>query len=273
MLRGNRWLRRFHAARDDRPTVVFFPHAGGSASFFRPYSEALSAHLNVVCVQYPGRQDRHRESLIDDIDELAERICHETSDMAATAGPDLPPAFFGHSMGAVVAFEVAHRLEKRTGRGPSRLFVSGRRAPSRFGAAGEPVVHLMNDLDVIEHMRRSGATSSQLLAEPDMLRVILPVVRNDYRAIETYRCQPGRRVSCPVSILVGDSDPMCTVDDALAWQEHTAGESDISVFPAGGHFYLAPAHPDVVRVIRHRMTGDRPHSRSVSVLSSRTIDT
>jgi surfactin synthase thioesterase subunit len=240
------WLRRFHPLLGTDQVVVFFPHAGGSASFFHPHTAELAPYVDTLTIQYPGRQDRYRETLIDDIGELAERIYEEV----VSAGVQRP-VFFGHSMGAALAFEVAVRMEERLGRGPERLFLSGRRASS----CGRPheTVHLMGDEGLVAEMLHNGVTDRRLLIDPDILRLILPVVRNDYRAIETYRADPAARVACPVTALVGQGDPKCTVDEAAAWAGHTTGPFDLEVFPEGAHFYLVPHQRDVAEVVRERL--------------------
>ena len=130
------WLRRFHPAADAPVRLVCFPHAGGSASFYFPGSAALADGCDVSALQYPGRQDRRHEPNVDDIGVLADRIAPVLEPLF-----DRPVVFFGHSMGAVLAFEVARRLEAR-GHEPALLFASGRRAPS---TVREENVHQRDD--------------------------------------------------------------------------------------------------------------------------------
>jgi pyochelin biosynthetic protein PchC len=225
---GARWLRRFHPSPGGRARLACFPHAGGSASFYFSLSASLSASTEVLAVQYPGRQDRAADKRVDDIPELADRVRE-----ALEAWTDRPLALFGHSMGAVVAFEVARRLE-RDAVTPVALIASSRRAPSRHR---HETVHLLDDDGLVAALRRLGGTDARLLADEELRRMILPAVRSDYKAIETYRCPAGSRLSCPTTVFVGDSDPMTTLDEARAWSEHTTGRFDLRVFH-GGHFYI-----------------------------------
>jgi surfactin synthase thioesterase subunit len=240
---GDLWIRRFHtdppcgqaeAANAQPPArlrLVCFPHAGGSATFFFPMSAVLPATVEVLAVQYPGRQDRRADRPIEDIAELADQI-------SAVLRPrsDLPLAFFGHSMGAVVAFEVARRLEQESGLVLSALFASGRRAPSV--RRDEPPVHVRDDDGVVAELEQLAGTGKALLGDAELLRMILPAIRGDYKAIETYQHAPGPKLSCPITVLVGDADPHTTLDEARRWRELTAGPFDLRVFP-GGHFYLS----------------------------------
>jgi surfactin synthase thioesterase subunit len=232
------WLRTFEPAPEARVRLVCFPHAGGSASFFVPLSRALAPAIEVLAVQYPGRQDRRREPLVPDIGALADRMAEVLRPLAEA--PE-PLAFFGHSMGAVLAFEITRRLERNAGPGPVMLFASGRRAP---GIEREESVHRGDDDAVIKEMRALSGTEAAVFDDEELLRMVLPAIRSDYRAIETYRAEPGATVRCPVVALIGDADPRVSVPDARAWRLNTSGSLELHVFP-GGHFYLSQHARDV----------------------------
>ncbi|AXI80301.1 thioesterase II family protein [Peterkaempfera bronchialis] len=233
------WCRRFHPAPDASRRLVCFPHAGGSASFYFPVSAELSPDVDVLAVQYPGRQDRRKEKGVDSIEELAESVTR-----ALGGWDDRPLTFFGHSMGAVVAFEVARRMEQ-AGSGPVQIFASGRRAPSRNR---DERVHRRDDDGIVAELRALSGTDAKLLGDEELLRMILPAIRSDYRAVETYRSADGATVQCPITVLVGDDDPRTTLDEARAWSDHTTGGFDLRVFP-GGHFYLSSRAADVMAVL------------------------
>ncbi|TYB44917.1 thioesterase II family protein [Actinomadura chibensis] len=226
---GDAWARAFHPAPDAAARLVCFPHAGGAASFYFPVSAALRPGTEVLAVQYPGRQDRRAEDPITDLQVLADRVFEALRPRLADR-----PAFFGHSMGAVVAFEVARRMEREDGVSPAVLVASGRRAPSRRRAES---VHLRDDDGIVRELKRLNGTGSVLLEDAELLRTFLPAVRGDYRAIETYECPPGPPLTCPITVFTGDDDPHVTLDEARAWRDHTTGAFDLQVFQ-GGHFYL-----------------------------------
>ncbi|WP_052499343.1 thioesterase II family protein [Streptomyces vietnamensis] len=236
---GTRWLRRFHTAPADAPRLLVFPHAGGNASYFFPLSAALADHADVLVVQYPGRQERFGEPCVESLHELADLVAAElirTQDSYL----DRPFGIFGHSMGASLAFEVACRL-RDAGLPPAALTVSGRRAPS-IPAPG--AVHLADDELLIADMKLLGGTDEQMLDHPELLAAILPAVRSDYVATETYRFRGATPLDCPVTALIGDIDPRVDEPQALAWRTHTTGAYRLRVY-AGGHFYLRP-HLDAV---------------------------
>jgi pyochelin biosynthesis protein PchC len=249
-LRSGQWIRRFHPVPGAAPRLVCFPHAGGAASYYFPVSLKLHPQIEVLAVQYPGRQDRRHEPLVESIVELAHQVADALGDEDLDGSA--PPAFFGHSMGALVAFEVARILRERGGPGPARLFVSGRRAPSRYRATW---VHRRDDAGFIEELRLLGGTDERFLNDPEIRALTLGTTRSDYRAVELYEYVPGEPLDCPISVLVGESDPHSTLDDARAWSEHTTAETDLRAFP-GGHFYLDDHADEVISVIRAAHSAD-----------------
>jgi surfactin synthase thioesterase subunit len=225
------WLRRFHPATDASAGVrmVCFPHAGGSALYYRAIFAALGPSVSVYSVQYPGRQDRIAEPCIEDLATLSARIFKAVLPLA-----DRPLVFFGHSMGALVAYEVALELERVAGTVLDRLVVSGRVAPSQHPA---DQFHRLGDQAVIDRCRAIGGSQSQALDNPAVLELIRPALIGDWTAVETYRPEPGLRLHTPIHGMVGDDDPVASIEQMRAWQDHTTGPFDLQVFP-GGHFYL-----------------------------------
>jgi surfactin synthase thioesterase subunit len=234
------WIRQYHPAPGAAVRLLCLPHAGGSASFYFPLSRALSPALEVLAVQYPGRQDRRAEPNIEDLPTLARRILG-----ALDGWLDRPLALFGHSMGATVGFELARMLEQERGVAPAWLFASGRRAPSM---PRDERIHLESDEGFIKELRRLSGTDGNILGDEEMLRMILPATRADYRAAETYRYQPGPALGCPITAFVGDDDPKVTVEEARAWSAHTTAAFDFHVFD-GGHFYLTSHQSELLKII------------------------
>ncbi len=237
------WLRRYEPAENASVSLVCFPHAGGSAGFFVGMSRALAPAVDVIAVQYPGRQDRFGEPALDSITGLADQI----SDQLRGSQPR-QLAFFGHSMGATVAFEVMRRLEAVQGDTPIRLFASGRRAPSITTGSS---LHSLSDDEFIAELSRLSADELPF-ADDELLRAALPTLRADYKAIEAYPYTPDALMSCPVTAFVGAHDPITSVEQASAWRNHTREHFDLRVFP-GGHFYLLAQAEQLFHEVRLRI--------------------
>ncbi|MGR3934227.1 thioesterase II family protein [Streptomyces sp. BRA346] len=247
------WIRRYHPSGGSTVRLICFPHAGGSASFFHPVSARFSPDADVVALQYPGRQDRRREPCVEDIGVLADLLVEEIQALS-----DKPTVFFGHSMGAVLAFETAFRLEQQGVKPPHSLIASGRRAPS---TRRDEQVHKRDANGIISELRLLNGTDSAVFGDDELLRMALPAIRGDYRAIETYTCEPGRKVRCPITVLTGDADPKTTLEEAIAWRPHTEGWFQVKVFP-GGHFFLADHQAEVNNEIARELEAARSAGQS-----------
>ncbi|MET3805457.1 surfactin synthase thioesterase subunit [Nakamurella sp. UYEF19] len=239
----SRWIRRFHQATDGSARLVCLPHAGGSASFYFPVSATLSPSIEVLAVQYPGRQDRRKEPFIDSLPDLADAVAEVVAPLA-----DRPISLFGHSMGAALAFEVALRLEAQ-GLELADVVVSGRRAPSTFR---DERTYLAGDERLLADVRTLDGTGTAVFGDPELVQIILPAIRNDYRVIETYRWIPGPRIKSPMLALSGTEDVKATPAEVQAWSEHTSAEFEMRLFP-GGHFYLNNHAGAVIGMIASRL--------------------
>ncbi|ADG80056.1 Thioesterase TesA OS=Tsukamurella paurometabola (strain ATCC 8368 / DSM / CCUG 35730 / CIP 100753/ JCM 10117 / KCTC 9821 / NBRC 16120 / NCIMB 702349 /NCTC 13040) OX=521096 GN=Tpau_3475 PE=3 SV=1 [Tsukamurella paurometabola] len=227
------WLRNYHDTPSSAPVVVFFPHAGGSASYFHPISAALAPAVRSFTVQYPGRQDRMREPLIDSIPELASRVVPAVAEVLAL--PDARSVtFFGHSLGASVAYEVTRLLEAGGGPAPDHLIVSNRGTPDDPRNLG---IHALADADLVAEVDMLAGTARSVLADPEILAMFLPAIRNDYRAAETY-VGPATPVRARITSIVGATDPRVKETDMAGWSRYTTSEFGHRR-AAGGHFYLS----------------------------------
>lgn len=267
-MQNSEWVRGFRTGSAGMPRLVCFPHAGGSAGYYLRFAQLLAGEVEVLALQYPGRQDRRGEPFIPSVPELAAEISDVLADRQAGRY-----AFFGHSLGAVLAFEVARELERRIGRGPARLFASGRRAPSCSRDSREENVHLRDDAGVLAELRRLDGTDLSWLQDPELVELFLPAIRSDYQAIETYEYVPGPRLRCPITVLTGDRDPRTTLDEARAWEAHSAPGFDLRVL-SGGHFFITDHWPVLAGLVRAELVAGAvtPENRSASGSTERTSE-
>lgn len=213
------------------PVRLFcLPHAGGSALAYRRWDARSPAHVRVRPVELPGRGARMGEPLASRFDWLVDQIAGEIG----TELDQAPYALFGHSFGALLAFELARALRGRFGE-PAALAVSGRNGPS-VPSAG-PSLHTEPDPGLLRGLAAFGGTDERVLANPELRALFLPIVRADLLLAETYRRAPGQPLSCPVFVSFGRSDPLVSAAGLAAWKEETTGPVDLRPFP-GGHFYL-----------------------------------
>jgi pyochelin biosynthetic protein PchC len=218
--------------------MICLPHAGGSASFYKTWSDDLPDTIDFCSVQYPGREDRINDPLIDEMDRLVDQIVQVLKPMH-----DLPLVLFGHSMGASVAYEVAQRLESLDGQQITHLFVSAHPAPH---CQRHDSVHLLDDDAIVAELYALGSTSSVLFDHPELRDLVLPAIRNDYQLIEKNYCPHlGRLLNCPVTALLGCSDSEATVEEMQGWRACTHHNFELRMFP-GGHFYLVSYRREVV---------------------------
>ncbi len=224
----SRWVRAYRLTPMPRWRLVCFAHAGGSASFFRDWVNALPADIDLLAIQYPGREDRFSEPCLTDMQRLADGAAHALQGYA-----DRPLALFGHSLGAVVAYEVAARLEQRA-IAVDHLFVSAHPAPHRQRGGH---LHRGPDAALLDDVRRLSEQPNPLLDDPALCELFLPGLRSDYRVVETYTCAQPRPLNSRITVFCPEQDPEIELDEADAWQATSHQPLHLQRWH-GGHFYL-----------------------------------
>ena len=226
--------------------LICFPHAGGGAAVFQPWAAPLGPELEVWAVRAPGRESRFHEAPLNTFDELQ---------AAAVAGLqpvlDVPFAFFGHSLGGLLAFEVARARQRLGARPPAALIVAGTRAPD-LPRAEPPISQLPDDNFIAALSSRYQGIPPAVLANRELLELCLPVLRADLRAVETYRCPPDRPLACPLIALGGVHDPLVTAHELAAWSRHTTAAFVQRRVP-GDHFFLNHSTPAVLDLVREAL--------------------
>lgn len=206
------------------------PYAGGAASIYREWSLLLPQTIEVWPIQLPGRESRIRESSINRVTPLVEAI---TS--ALIPYLDKPFAIWGHSMGALLAFEVVRQLRRENHKEPVHLFVSAHRAPQRPNLF--PLIHQLPDVEFVRELRQLNGTPDEVLQHEELMELLLPVLRNDFTLVETYSYKEEPPLNCSLSAFGGLQDHKVHSDEVKAWAEQTKNTFRVRMFP-GDHFFL-----------------------------------
>jgi medium-chain acyl-[acyl-carrier-protein] hydrolase len=162
-----------------------------------------------------------------------------------------PFAFFGHSMGAMISFELARRLRREHDREPIHLFVSGRRAPQL--PITEPPTYNLPEPQLIEDLRRLNGTPRAVLENPELLQLVLPLLRTDFEVCQTYTYTPQAPLSCPITVFGGLQDTEAPRESLAAWREQTTSSFTLRMFP-GDHFFLHTTQHDMLRIIYEQLS-------------------
>jgi len=237
---GGAWLSRRPPRPDARIQLYCLPHAGAGASAYREWLRRIDPRVDVIALQLPGRERRIAEPPPSGIDWLADQV----TDVIADAAGGLPFAVFGHSMGGLVAYEVAQRTTRR-GLPPEHVIVSGYPAPH---LPRDHEVHQLPDSELVEHITALQGTPHEVLANSVLLRETLPILRADFANCETYRYPGDPPLRAPLTVLGGRADPTAPVPALRRWQDLSAGRFALHLFD-GGHFFLHDHLSDVLDVV------------------------
>ncbi|GLY22337.1 thioesterase domain-containing protein [Micromonospora sp. NBRC 101691] len=241
---GNRWW-QIPLARPDAPVrLICLPHAGGGPAGYAHWAGRLTG-MEVTLVRPPGREARYAEPPYTRIGPLV-------TDLATALRPLLDDRYvlYGHSLGALVGYELLQHLRASGARLPDRLVVSGAEAPDVGRRAGH-LLHRLPDDALIDRAAELGGTPPALLANRDLLRLLLPTLRADLEVAETYRWTARPALPVPVHAFHGRRDPLVTSEAAARWQAHTDSTFDLTTLP-GGHFLDAAEESTLLAAI------DRP---------------
>jgi surfactin synthase thioesterase subunit len=232
-------------------TLFIFPHAGGSAAGYKPFARAFSMAAKRIAVQYPGRAGSHDVPDLASITALADDIYPMLR--PTVAGSRV--AFFGHSMGGLIAFDIARRLE-RDGESVAALFVSASPAP---GHGGYEQLHQGSDDELLEMVATMTGTDSRFVGG-QFGATVLKTLRN-YGAITSYTCPPGTTLSCPIYAYAAADDAAVSYDSMRAWSEFTTADFSLQTV-AGDHFYITEHVDEVVCDIEDRIGAQPASSRT-----------
>lgn len=247
------WFVRFRPVPEPDLRLFCFAYAGGGASAFRTWPDGLPGGVELCAVQLPGHESRLRE-------DAHRRVGPLVSALAEVIGPQLdrPFAFFGHSMGALIAFELARELRRRSMPQPVRLSPAAFRAP-QLPNPNIRIHHLPEEMLTVV-LRREGVPE-QVLQNAELMAALLPTLRADFELCDTYSHRPEAPLGYPLSIFGGVDDVRVPPPDLQGWRDHTTAGSSVSLLP-GSHFFLHTAQDALLAAVAQDLETDRaPHRK------------
>jgi medium-chain acyl-[acyl-carrier-protein] hydrolase len=231
-----------------RPAATFrlfcFPHAGGAPVTFFPWATQCSEEIEIVCLQYPGRAHRLREQSPTSVRQLVDGILWEIGDLS-----EKPFAFYGHSLGGVVAFELTRALRHLGRPGPRHLYIGAARPPQMVSS--RPPIHMLPDGDFVAAVNYGGIPAA-IAADSGAMEMFLPGLRGDFIAYETYQFRPSDPLAIPITIFGGAQDTAVLPECLEGWGQHTEAAFDIKLLP-GGHFFPPASTQALIRVLESQI--------------------
>jgi surfactin synthase thioesterase subunit len=252
------WLMPFYRGGNGRLNLFFFPHAGGGASAFYQWSRVLPKEITSYAIQLPGRETRLREPLHREMSVLVDVLTGELRPYLETA----PFIFWGHSMGALLAFELTRHLQQRSHPTPQRLFLSGYNAPHIPYA--DPKIHHLPEADFVAALKELNGTPAAVLQDAELRELVLPIVRADFQLVETYAHEEAQPLSCPITVLDGAADDKTNEVDLKEWQRQSTQALEMFAFP-GDHFFPYDLQPKLISTVLYLLNrqlqdiGPRPN--------------
>jgi surfactin synthase thioesterase subunit len=235
------WITRPHENPAAAARLLCLSYAGGGASAFREWPARLPG-VEVLAIQLPGRETRLLEPPFRRMDPLVTAVAD-----AVAAQLDKPFAVFGHSMGARLGFELARELRRRGDRAPSALLVSSCKAP-HLPRTPLPPLESMPESLFVARLRSMHGTPPEILENPELLALLLPGIRADFAAIDSYEYTDEPALACPIRAFGGTRDTEAREDELLGWQAHTTSSFGLRMLP-GGHFVITTARDELTRCI------------------------
>jgi surfactin synthase thioesterase subunit len=241
----HRWLLRPHPDREAALRLFCVPHAGASATVFHHWTRQLQLPVEVCGIELPGRGARLRDIPYASLDALVAQLVH-----VLRAHLERPYALYGHSMGGLVAFELARAFRRVGAPSPAAVVVSAAGAPHTLPAPEPRPVR--SDADLVRTLERYGGTPAAILAEPDVVSLLLPALRADLALVETYAYVPDTPLDVPLVVLGGVNDALVPPDTLDDWRVHTRRSFTVQRVP-GDHFALVKQQATYLLALRERL--------------------
>jgi len=239
------WVKFFQPNPQAALRLFCFPYAGGGALNFRDWADSLPEAIEVCPVELPGRGTQMKSPPFTRVEPLVEAIAS-----ALIPYLDKPFVFFGHSMGGLISFELTRLLRRKYARSPVHLFISGRRAPQI--PSKKPPIHTLPELAFLQELRHLKGTPEEVLANAELMQLLLPILRADFAVLETYFYTKEPPLACPITVFGGWQDREVSCDPLEAWREQTSTTFSLYMLP-GDHFFIQSAQTLLLQRITEQL--------------------
>jgi medium-chain acyl-[acyl-carrier-protein] hydrolase len=239
----NDWFITFKKNNNAKVRLFCFHYAGGSASAFKEWKDDVAECSELTAIQLPGRENRYSEQLLYDIDHIINDLY-----LNILAYLDKPYVFFGHSLGAIIAFELTRVLRRSGKPQPKHLIIAGTRAPHIDRS--KDAIHTLDDTRFTNKLMMYNGISQSLLEDKELLGIFLPIIRADFCLSETYKCESQKPLSCPITALGGSSDFTFPHAELLEWKDHTLG-TFVDYKLNGDHFFIKSSYREVIKIVNN----------------------
>ncbi len=245
------WLDTFNPNPDAKLRIFCFPYAGGSPAVFRNWSNFLPKDIELTAICYPGRERRFVEPLCSEMSQLIEALYKDIQSVL-----DIPYVFFGHSLGALISYELAMRIQGARLQSPRKLIVSAKRPPN-LPLTSTAISSLPDNLFLAE-LKKLNGTPARIYESDELMAFFMPIIRADFRLNEQYQFSHCELLNCPIDAWLGNED--CISDKEMReWFELTTGQTSIKTFN-GDHFFI---DDDQEYIVSQLLTSSRVCSEKV----------
>ena len=252
-MRDAGWFESLQTSQSHQLRLFCFPYAGGSTQSFRDWHRHLSGEIDVCLVHLPGRRHRINEPGFRRLQPLVERIADLIEPKTQGAF-----AFYGHSMGSLISFELTRELRRRNAATPVHLFLSGRQPPA-LGRSGRRIFDLPAK-EFIAELEKLNGTPSGLLDDSESRDLFLPLLRADFEMVDTYEYRDEAPLACPITVYGGLEDKRVAVEKLPAWQMHTSAQCHVRILP-GDHFFIHNRGLEFIKILRRDLLNAIPEKQ------------
>jgi medium-chain acyl-[acyl-carrier-protein] hydrolase len=241
MLKHNDWFIPFKQEKNAYLRLFCFHYSGGSASAFRQWSTDVIGDVELIAIQLPGREERFNEPLLNNISQIVNNLCWHFNNYL-----DKPFIFFGHSTGALIAFEFVRALRRKGMPKPEHLVISGTKAP-QVPLKKQPI-HDLPNLKFIEELKKYNGIADYIIENEELMSIFMPTIRADFCISETYKYTSEEPLTCPMTVLGGLSDDTVDLDDLIQWKEQTSSLFKYHLL-FGDHFFVNTSYEEVIKIV------------------------